>query len=528
MQTTDRATAAYLGLAIGDALGATVEFMLPREIAAKYGVHNTLRGGGWLHLKPGQVTDDTTMSLALGNSILAQGRVDAFAAALSFDTWMRAKPVDIGNTVRRNLLHFRKTGNPEAPYSDQDAGNGAAMRILPVAIATFDETEEIVRSACRAQAHVTHNCIASDAACETLAFMVQDAIRGKDKYYLLHKHAHSLAAQFPEFKFRAIKQSSNPSGYVAHTLQAVFQSFFDTDDFSACLIDVVNRGGDADTTGAIAGMLAGAVYGLAGIPGIWVKKLDLEIRHSCTTQAKALMELAAQKSAVAAIKPGPMQQTALSPEPLQVPCLHRILSKSFCMCLKCQDLIQQWPQLYFLLIAVPEGIVSRYCLLYSSIAFLMALTWGLSVSTFFCAGGGTGFFFSFAFGAKAAAAGFFGALAGSGTEAACNLSATTGAADAATGAETALAAGKAAAFALATARNCSSSVGDIFSFDCRCVTFLMILASSSSDFLRSSPCWDFSRVMLNLRLSSSDFVAIRLAFRFSMPELSLSNCARSE
>ncbi|MDP2804662.1 MAG: ADP-ribosylglycohydrolase family protein, partial [Gallionellaceae bacterium] len=64
MTTTDRATAAYLGLAIGDALGSTVEFMTPREIALQYGTHNTLRGGGWLHLKPGQVTDDTTMSLA--------------------------------------------------------------------------------------------------------------------------------------------------------------------------------------------------------------------------------------------------------------------------------------------------------------------------------------------------------------------------------------------------------------------------------------------------------------------------------
>jgi len=93
-------------------------------------------------LKPGQVTDDTTMSLALGASILAQGKVDALAAAQAFDAWMRAKPVDIGNTVRRNLLQFRNTGNPEAPYSDHDAGNGAAMRVLPVALATFGQAKE--------------------------------------------------------------------------------------------------------------------------------------------------------------------------------------------------------------------------------------------------------------------------------------------------------------------------------------------------------------------------------------------------
>ena len=289
MATTDRAVAAYLGLAIGDALGATVEFMTPREIAAIYGMHETLRGGGWLHLKPGHVTDDTTMSLALGNSILAQGKVDAYAAAVAFDAWMRAKPVDIGNTVRRNLLQFRKTANPEALYSDHDAGNGAAMRVLPVALATFGQAEEPVRAACRAQAHVTHNCSLSDAACECLVFMVQDALRGADKNHLLHRHAHPLVARHPEFKFRAVRQSSNPSGYVVDTIQAVFQSFFDTDDFRGCLIDVVNRGGDADTTGAIAGMLAGALYGLEQIPDLWLKTLDQDIRRLCENQARTLV-----------------------------------------------------------------------------------------------------------------------------------------------------------------------------------------------------------------------------------------------
>ncbi|MDD5058862.1 MAG: ADP-ribosyl-[dinitrogen reductase] hydrolase [Sideroxydans sp.] len=291
MKTTDRAIAAYLGLAIGDALGSTVEFMLPREIKAKYGTHDKLIGGGWLHLKPGQVTDDTTMSLALGNAILAQGKVDALAAAHAFDDWMRAKPVDIGNTVRRNLLQFRKTGNPEAPYSEHDAGNGAAMRVLPVALATLAKTATEVCAANRAQAHVTHHSALSDAACECLIFMVQDALRGADKNHLLHTHAHPLAAKFPEFKFRAVRQSQNPSGYVADTLQAVFQSFFDTDDFRGCLIDVVNRGGDADTTGAIAGMLAGALYGLDEIPEAWLKKLDANIALACTAQARGLVQL---------------------------------------------------------------------------------------------------------------------------------------------------------------------------------------------------------------------------------------------
>ena len=148
-----------------------------------------------------------------------------------------------------------------------------------------------MRTACRTQAHVTHNCALSDAACECLVFMVQDALRGADKNDLLHKHAHPLAAQYPEFKFRAVRQSRDPSGHVAHTLRAVFQSLFDTDDFRDCLIDVVNRGGDADTTGAIAGMLAGAVYGLEAIPIPWLNKLDTYTRQSCEDQARALIQL---------------------------------------------------------------------------------------------------------------------------------------------------------------------------------------------------------------------------------------------
>ncbi|HEX7454730.1 MAG TPA: ADP-ribosylglycohydrolase family protein, partial [Gallionella sp.] len=78
-----------------------------------------------------------------------------------------------------------------------------------------------------------------------------------------------------------------------------FQSFFDTDDFSSCLIDVVNRGGDADTTGAIAGMLAGALYGLEAIPDVWRNTLNADIRHSCEVQAVALIQLADESAKTA-------------------------------------------------------------------------------------------------------------------------------------------------------------------------------------------------------------------------------------
>ncbi|MDP1524579.1 MAG: ADP-ribosyl-[dinitrogen reductase] hydrolase [Rhodocyclaceae bacterium] len=290
-----RAEASYLGLAIGDALGATVEFMMPREIRAafmpKRGVHRELIGGGWLRLKPGQVTDDTTMALALGAAILADaGEVKPLSCAQAFDGWMRSKPVDIGNTVRRNLITFRNTGDPCAPRSEHDAGNGAAMRVLPVALATLGREESVVRAAIHAQAHVTHHNPASDAVCELLVFMVQDALRGASLRELYRGRIQPFVSAHPEFSFRP-KRRENPSGWVVETLQAVLQALLDTGSFEDCLIDVVNRGGDADTTGAIAGMVAGALYGYESLPLRWLRALDAQTAKRVSHQAQALVVL---------------------------------------------------------------------------------------------------------------------------------------------------------------------------------------------------------------------------------------------
>jgi ADP-ribosyl-[dinitrogen reductase] hydrolase len=289
----ERVTGAYLGLAVGDALGATVEFMTPREIQSEYGQHDTIRGGGWLKLKRGQVTDDTTMALALGDAILQQGSVDALAIARSFNDWLKQKPVDIGNTVRRGLLHFRSSGIPVVPYSDQDAGNGACMRCLPIALFTYGQNLARMKAASKRQAHVTHNNEWSDAASECVIEMVQNAFDGQDKADMLKGPVASLIKRFPQFVFR-IRRSENPSAFIVDTLHSVMQAFFDTDDFASCLIDVVNRGGDADTTGAIAGMLAGSYYGFSAIPKKWLHALDKDIYLRCESQAIALIELALQ------------------------------------------------------------------------------------------------------------------------------------------------------------------------------------------------------------------------------------------
>jgi ADP-ribosyl-[dinitrogen reductase] hydrolase len=287
----ERAEAAYLGLALGDALGATVEFMTPREIRDRYGVHKEIRGGGWLRLRPGSVTDDTTMSLSLGEAIIRDGgRVEPLSCAKAFDAWMRAKPVDIGNTVRRNLITFRRSGEPVAPPSEHDAGNGAAMRVLPVALATLGQDEPIVRAAVRAQSHVTHNNPDSDAAAEFIVLAVQEGVRGGKLRGVYRRGIEPFVARHPVFNHRT-RRRENPSGWVIETMQAVLQSLLATDSFESCLIDVVNRGGDADTTGAIAGMLAGAIYGRDALPARWLKALDPAAREACATQARKLVAL---------------------------------------------------------------------------------------------------------------------------------------------------------------------------------------------------------------------------------------------
>ena len=283
----DRARAAYLGLAIGDALGATTEFMTPGEIKATYKVHKKIIGGGWLYLKAGQVTDDTEMSLALGRAILSSQEWPLQGIAENFLAWMRNKPVDIGATCRRGIRDYMLKGQLEVPYNEWDAGNGAAMRMAPVALFTLGD-DTLLRQYSVEQAHLTHNHALSDAACVAIGTMVQEGIFGVDRFRL-HEITRALVSAYGCFRFNNYR--GHASAYVVDTLQTVFHHLFSTADFEECLIGVVNQGGDADTTGAIAGMIAGAFYGLESIPVRWLKKLNKEVRIEVEDQAVKLVAL---------------------------------------------------------------------------------------------------------------------------------------------------------------------------------------------------------------------------------------------
>ncbi len=270
-----RAQAAFLGLAIGDALGATTEFMTPGEIRSRFKVHRKMIGGGWLNVKAGQVTDDTEMSLCIARALVSAGKWDLQGIADHFVAWMRSKPIDIGSTCRKGIRAYMLKGQLQAPYNEWDAGNGAVMRMAPVALFSLGDQALLERCALE-QARITHHHPLSDAACVTTGQMVHQALLGADRF-ALHALTRELVAKYPNFRFN--KYQGNATGYVVDTMQTVFHYLFTTATFEECLTGVVNQGGDADTTGAIAGMIAGAFYGIESFPRRWVKKLDPQVRQ---------------------------------------------------------------------------------------------------------------------------------------------------------------------------------------------------------------------------------------------------------
>ena len=281
----DKARAAFMGVALGDALGATTEFMTPREIKTQFGVHKQIIGKGWLYLKPGQVTDDTEMSIWLGRAIRNSGRWNLSAIAEAFADWMRSRPVDIGSTCSRGIQNYIIHHRLEVPPSQWDAGNGALMRMVPVALYTLGDEECLGRYAVE-QAHITHNNPLSDAACIFFGNLVHQAIMGATlaKLRLL---ADDFITAHPKFRYHPYPKNS--SAYVVDTVQTVLHFLFSTDSFEACLVNTVNQGGDADTTGALAGMLAGAIYGSREIPKRWLKRLDPDVRSEVTELAEYLV-----------------------------------------------------------------------------------------------------------------------------------------------------------------------------------------------------------------------------------------------
>ena len=282
--TLDRARGALLGLAVGDALGATLEFE-PRDAHPH---HTEMLGGGPFILAPGQWTDDTAMALALADSLLAareQGVPSGFDPddlARRFVVWWRhgdysctGSCFDIGMTTAAALARFEQTGDPYAgSFNPRDAGNGSVMRVAPVALFTLNDAGAADRIA-RDQSRVTHGAPQAVGACAFLVQLLREAIQGdadvlRPRDWAGDAVIRDIAAGLWRNKPRSDIRST---GFVIDTLEAALWSIGSTNSFEDALVLAVNLGGDADTVGAVTGQLAGALYGATAIPERWLTPL---------------------------------------------------------------------------------------------------------------------------------------------------------------------------------------------------------------------------------------------------------------
>jgi len=290
---SSRFRGSLVGLAVGDALGAPVEFGLPGHFIPV----TDFRGGGTWNLKPGQWTDDTSMALCLAESLVESLGFDARDQMQRYVRWYKdgylsstGRCFDIGPTTRLALDKFLRTGDPFAGSSaPTTAGNGSLMRLAPVPL-FFADQPEIALARAADSSRTTHAAAEAVDACRFMAALIVMAVNGTPKNELLsdtslEKAARSCGNLSPAVHRIAsgqFKQDDRPvlktNGYVIESLQAALWALHVTNDFKSGCLAVVNLGLDSDTNGAIYGQLAGAIYGIEAIPVEWRAQLFMRER----------------------------------------------------------------------------------------------------------------------------------------------------------------------------------------------------------------------------------------------------------
>jgi len=282
-----------LGLAIGDALGAAVEFQQPGSFAPV----TTFRGDGPHGLQPGEWTDDTSMALALADSIKHCGW-DLNDQAQRYLAWrnqgvysVNGTCFDIGMATDAALRKFansgdaRQSGNP----SERASGNGSIMRLAPVPIryGQWLETDLERLSQYAAESSITtHASPQCVSACRYFSCLLAAFIAGQSRDEILSPDWHVLRGLkqieplhvevdvVANGSFRRLQPPEiRGSGYVVKSLEAALWAVHDAQDFREAVLRAVNLGDDADTTGAVCGQLAGALWGESGIPAEWLSDL---------------------------------------------------------------------------------------------------------------------------------------------------------------------------------------------------------------------------------------------------------------
>ncbi len=289
-----------MGLAIGDALGTTIEFQPP----GSFSYLEDIVGGGPFNLAPGQWTDDTSMALCLAESLIECRGMNLSDQLSRYVRWYRnghlsstGKCFDIGNTVRAALENFENTGEPFSGLSsDYSAGNGSIMRLAPVPMFTSQDIKAAIRDS-GLSSMTTHKNKAAVDACRYFGALIWGALNGVEKNHLL-SNAYlpgdlNLIEEIEQIARGSFKQKGPPeirgTGYVVKSLEAALWAFYRSSDFKSGSLLAVNLGDDADTTGAVYGQIAGAYYGEAGLPNRW--RAMLAFKDLIRTYADQIFDL---------------------------------------------------------------------------------------------------------------------------------------------------------------------------------------------------------------------------------------------
>ena len=290
----DRYRGALLGLAVGDAVGTTLEFKPP----GTFEPITDMVGGGPFGLVPGQWTDDTSMALCLAESLVEQQAFDPVDQMKRYVRWWRegylsstGTFIDIGGTVRSALSHFESTGEPLSGSTDPySAGNGSIMRLAPVPLFFANDPEKAIMVS-GMSSRTTHGAQTAVDACRYLGGLIVGAVQGASKEELLSDHyspvpgywkAHPLCAEIDAIASGSFREKEPPgikgSGYVVESLEAALWAFHHGNSFKEGCLLAVNLGDDADTTGAVYGQLAGAFFGIEGIPEAWRTRVVMQVK----------------------------------------------------------------------------------------------------------------------------------------------------------------------------------------------------------------------------------------------------------
>lgn len=283
-----RATGTMLGSAVADALGAPFEFQEPDLYAATFatpvlGGVGEMIGGGSFGWAPGEFTDDTQMALALANALEETEGFSADIVWKHFRAWAE-KAVDIGITIRSSLRHASHVGAAEAAHvvlGGRTASNGSVMRIAPIGVFGVRVTRAQAAELAMTQAALTHH----DESAAVGAALVADIIRGCILSGEFETSLQSTLEFFAESPWSSIVDQHFmhlfaegfdprdpqllPNGTVWTAVGQAVWAVRSTSTFHDAVVAAINLGGDTDTVAAIAGAMAGAVYGVQGIPTRW-------------------------------------------------------------------------------------------------------------------------------------------------------------------------------------------------------------------------------------------------------------------